>query len=509
VIRAIVPFAAHGVARAACRGALFLALAVATTGFAGAEAPERFGWRTAVPEKAGSALGGLAIDVELVVGGIADPVDITHAGDGSGRLFVAEQEGFIRIVQSGQVRPVPFLDIESLVLCCGERGLLGLAFDPDYATNGFFYVNYTDNAGDSVVARYDVSAGNPNRADPNSGTVLKTWSQPFSNHNGGDLAFGPDGHLYVASGDGGSSSDPDDNGQTLDTLLGKILRLDVDAPPDYIPVDNPFVGDPMALDEIWSYGVRNPWRFGFDRLTGDLFVADVGQFTKEEVSFQAASSSGGENWGWRVLEGTFCHRDDPPGACDDFLNGGSELPILEYGHTGGNCAITGGYRYRGAAYPDLDGVYFYADFCSGRIWGATEDAPGIWLTEELLDTAFLISTFGEDEAGELYFAHLSGSGEIYRIVSTAGGGGIPCEDVRQLQARCLSGASNRIQARVVMTDTSHSGESVTIGIDGAPNVVPIVGNKAQIQQNGASSGLHVISLDDPDGCVADFEVTCP
>ena len=255
----------------------------------------------------------------------------------------------------------------------------------------------------------EVSPTDPNVADPNSAQTVLTQNQPFSNHNGGQLAFGPDGYLYIALGDGGSGGDPQDNGQNLNTWLGKILRVDIngdDFPGDpnrnyAVPPSNPFVGI-AGLDEIWAYGVRNPWRCTFDRVTGDFFIADVGQNTREEINFQPAASTGGENYGWDVLEGTFCHEDVPLGSCNQFLNGDSTLPVLEYSSTGSNCSVTGGYRYRGQLYPQLDGIYFYADLCSGIIWGAIEGNP--WISQQLLDTQFTITTFGEDEAGELYVA---------------------------------------------------------------------------------------------------------
>ena len=268
--------------------------------------------------------------------------------------------------------------------------MLGLAFHPDYTTTGFFYVNYTDNLGDTVVARYTVSAKDPNVADPDSAQTVLTQDQPFSNHNGGQVAFGPDGYLYIALGDGGSGGDPQENGQNLNTWLGKILRVDVngdDFPGDpnrnyAVPPDNPFVSDPNALDEIWAYGVRNPWRCTFDRVTGDFFIADVGQGAWEEINFQPAASPGGENYGWDVLEGGLhgpqpvpggnCFEDFPQGSCNAFLNGGSTLPVLEYSHSFG-CSVTGGYRYRGQLYPQLDGIYFYSDLCSGIIWGAIQE----------------------------------------------------------------------------------------------------------------------------------------
>jgi glucose/arabinose dehydrogenase len=362
------------------------------------------------------------IQLEPVASGLTMPVTVSNAGDGTGRLFIVEQEGLIRILIGGTVLPTPFLDISDLVSCCGEQGLLGLAFHPDYTANGFFYVNYTNNAGDTVVARYTVSASDPNIADPDSAQTVLTQDQPFSNHNGGQLAFGPDGYLYIALGDGGSGGDPQDNGQNLNTWLGKILRVDIngdDFPGDpdrnyAVPLDNPFVGDPDALDEIWAYGVRNPWRCTFDRVTGDFFIADVGQGTREEIDFQPAESSGGENYGWDVLEGTFCHEDIPQGSCNQFLNGGSTLPVLEYNHTFG-CAVTGGYRYRGQLYPQLDGVYFYSDLCSGTIWGAIQDKQGRWISQDLLDSGLTVTTFGEDEAGEVYVADYS-SGVLYQVV---------------------------------------------------------------------------------------------
>ena len=269
---------------------------------------------------------GQTIQLQLVVSGLNLPVTVTNAGDGSGRLFIVQQTGQIRILNGGTLLPTPFLNISGLVSCCGEQGLLGLAFHPDYANNGFFYVNYTNVAGNTVVARYEVSPTDPNVADPNSAQTVLTQNQPFSNHNGGQLAFGPDGYLYIALGDGGSGGDPQENGQNLQTWLGKILRVDIngdDFPGDpnrnyAVPPGNPFVGDPNALDEIWAYGVRNPWRCTFDRLTGDFFIADVGQNAWEEINFQPAASAGGENYGWDVLEGMHCFEDQPQGAATRF-----------------------------------------------------------------------------------------------------------------------------------------------------------------------------------------------
>ncbi len=361
------------------------------------------------------------IQLEQVASGFTSPVTVTNAGDGSGRLFIVQQPGQILILINGTVLPTPFLDISDLVSCCGEQGLLGLAFHPDYAANGFFYVDYTDNAGNTVVARYTVSAKDPNVADPDSAYTILTQAQPFPNHNGGQLAFGPDGYLYIALGDGGSGGDPQENGQNLQTWLGKILRVDVngdDFPGDpnrnyAVPPDNPFVGDPDALDEIWAYGVRNPWRCTFDRITGDFFIADVGQNSWEEINFQPAASTGGENYGWDVLEGMHCFEDQPPGSCNQFLNGGSTLPVLEYSHSLG-CSVTGGYRYRGQLYPQLNGIYFYSDLCSGTIWGAIQD-NGRWMSQDLLASGLTVTTFGEDESGEVYVADYSG-GTLYQIV---------------------------------------------------------------------------------------------
>ena len=373
------------------------------------------------------------IHLEQVVGGITQPTTVTNAGDGSGRIFITQETGQIRIVINGTLLPTPFLDISNLVRQDPEQGLLGLAFHPDYASNGYFYVDYTDNDHNIVVARYQVSAGDPNIADPNSAyTILKQPQIDSEDHNGGTVAFGPDGYLYISIGDGSCCGDPEGNGQDLTTWLGKILRVDInrdDFPGDPnrnygVPPDNPFVGHPPTLPEIWAYGLRNPWRCSFDRLTGDFFIGDVGQDTWEEVDFQPAGSSGGENYGWSVLEGMHCFNDNPPGSCDDFLNGGSTLPILEYNHDFPGCAVTGGYRYRGQRYADLAGVYFYGDFCYGLIWGAIQQGNGTWQSQVLLDNGlgFAITTFGEDEAGELYVVkfnsdqsvlyHIAGSQEV-------------------------------------------------------------------------------------------------
>ncbi len=358
---------------------------------------------TPIPETAVTS-----INFERIASGFVKPVYLTHAGDD--RLFLVEQDGTIRIIQNGAVLPQPFLNIDPLVGSdASERGLLGLAFHPNYAENGRFFIYYTDNSGGTVVARYEVSA-DPNLADPATAQILLTLPQPYSNHNGGQIAFGPDGYLYVGLGDGGSANDPLGAGQDPSILLGALLRLDVDfAETGYaIPADNPFVGDDTKRNEIWAYGLRNPWRFSFDRLTGDLYIADVGQNLWEEVHFQPAGSAGGENYGWNIMEGNHCFQSD---TCDQT---GLELPIVEYPHGNGSCSITGGYVYRGQQFLELYGNYFYADYCSGIFWSLLQQPDGSWATNQLVDSPHFVSSFGEDANGELYFLSY-GEGAIYQI----------------------------------------------------------------------------------------------
>jgi glucose/arabinose dehydrogenase len=346
------------------------------------------------------------------VGGFDRPVGIAHAGDGSGRLFIVERGGAVWVARGATVLDEPFLDISDRIEASGgEQGLLGLAFPPGYEAKGHFYVNYT-RAGDgaTTVARYSVTA-DQDLADPASEEVILTVEQPFSNHNGGHLAFGPDGYLYIGLGDGGSGGDPLGNGQSTGTLLGKVLRIDVESgeAPYVIPADNPFVGVPGAREEIWALGLRNPWRFSFDRGTGDLYIGDVGQSSYEEADYQAAASLGGENYGWNIMEGAHCFGRD---ECD---RAGLTPPVAEYAHDGVDCSVTGGYVYRGEDGTGLTGIYFFGDFCSGRIRGLRPDGAS-WESTVLLDSGLLISTFGEDESGELYLADYSGGG-IYRVTA--------------------------------------------------------------------------------------------
>jgi glucose/arabinose dehydrogenase len=346
-----------------------------------------------------------AAGLEPVATGLGPALALTHAGDT--RLFVTLQDGRIVVIDGAGPRTQPFLDIRDLVSCCGERGLLSAAFHPRYRENGFFYVNYTGRDGSTVVARYQVS-GDPNVADRASAVTILTIAQPFANHNGGQMVFGADGYLYIATGDGGSGGDPNNLAQSLGTLLGKILRIDVDGGAPYaIPPDNPFVGQAGARGEIWAYGLRNPWRFTFDRATRDLWIADVGQGSWEEVNLTPASSRGGENYGWRRMEGAHCF--NPSTNCND---GSLVLPLFEYSHSFG-CSVTGGYRYRGSRYPRLAGTYFYGDFCSGTIWAARESG-GTWSSEVFLETARPISSFGEDLTGEVYVVTIDGG--VWRIV---------------------------------------------------------------------------------------------
>lgn len=335
------------------------------------------------------------------------PIQVTHAGDGSGRLFVVQRDGKIMLVKNNQVQAQAFLDVSSLVVNNGEQGLLGLAFHPNYPTSPYFYINYTRKSdGDTVIARYTITA-NPDIADPASASILLTINQPYTNHNGGQLFFSPlDGYLYIGMGDGGSGGDPHNFAQDLNSLLGKMLRLDVDSASPYaIPPDNPYVDIP-GLDEIWASGLRNPWRFSFDRLTGDLYIGDVGQNAWEEVSYQAAATPGGLNFGWRCREGMHDYNFQP--SCQSLT---LTEPVAEYSHSLG-CSVSGGFVYRGAAFPGLVGHYFYADYCSGRIWSfyQVSSNPLTFSTPELeLDTSLNISSFGEDEQGEIYFVDLNGS----------------------------------------------------------------------------------------------------
>ncbi len=337
---------------------------------------------------------------QTIVSGLERPIDLQHAGDGSGRSFIIEKVGRIRILQAGNLVDFPFLNITERVGSQGnEQGLLGLAFHPRYAENGLFFVNYTDRNGDTVIARYRVTA-DPNLADPSSELVLLRVSQPYGNHNGGVLAFGPDGYLYAGLGDGGSAGDPRGNAQKLDTLLGKILRLDVDSAEPYaIPADNPFG------NEIWAYGLRNPWRMSFDRGTGDLYVGDVGQGNWEEINFVSAGMPGGVNFGWDYFEGTHPYEGTPPQGTQ-FVP-----PVAEYDH-GQGCSVTGGYVYRGSM-PAWSGIYLYGDYCSGNVWGLIRSDGG-WQTRVLFEALGRITSFGQDESGEVYL--VTDSGQILGLM---------------------------------------------------------------------------------------------
>jgi glucose/arabinose dehydrogenase len=350
------------------------------------------------------------IRLEPVVGGFERPTYLTHAYDN--RLFVVEQAGVIRIIENGALLELPFLDIRDRVNAQAfERGLLSVAFHPDYGQNGQFYVNYTDLQGATVVSRYQVRPENRNAADPASEAILLRIVQPYANHNGGQLQFGPDGYLYVGMGDGGSAGDPQNNGQNPNTLLGSLLRIDVSgAEPYQLPPDNPFVLSGAGPGEIWATGLRNPWRFSFDRLTGDLYLADVGQGAWEEVNYQPAASMGGENYGWNVLEGTHCY------ASNECQRSGLTMPVAEYSHLEGGCSVTGGYVYRGRRFPSLNGNFLLGDYCSGIIWSLFHQADGTWLLNPLLDTEISISSFGEDVDGELYVLDHTG-GFAYQIQS--------------------------------------------------------------------------------------------
>jgi glucose/arabinose dehydrogenase len=364
------------------------------------------------PNPSDPPAGMVPVGLQDVASGLSVPLYLTAPAGDPTRLFIVEKGGAIRVVKDGALLPTPFLDLTGRVSTGGEQGLFGLAFDPAYADNGRFVVHYTDVGGNTVVSLFRVSADDADRADPASETIVLTAEQPFSNHNGGQILFGPDGMLYIGLGDGGSSGDPGGRGQALTDLLGSILRVDVRTGTGYtIPPDNPFLGRADARPEIWSFGLRNPWRFTFDPATGDLYIADVGQNAWEEVDVVpvAAGAGRGANFGWNVTEGRHCFAQ---ADCDltQFT-----LPVLEYGH-GEGCSIAGGYVYRGAAIPALQGHYFYADYCQGwvrifRLQDGQAVEPQQWPT---LAPGGAITSFGQDAAGELYV--LSAEGRVSRIV---------------------------------------------------------------------------------------------
>ncbi|HLF74050.1 MAG TPA: PQQ-dependent sugar dehydrogenase [Anaerolineales bacterium] len=352
---------------------------------------------TDTPSSAGTFPDTNAYTWQSLVSGLHRPVDLQT--DGSGRLFVLEKVGRIRIIENGQLLEAPFLDISGRVgSTSNEQGLLSLAFHPHYAQNGRFFVNYTDVNGDTVIARFQVS-GDPNVADPASEVQLLGVDQPFANHNGGVLIFGPDGYLYAGLGDGGSQGDPFNNAQNTNTLLGKILRLDVDSADPYgVPADNPFG------NEIWHYGLRNPWRISFDRATGNLYIADVGQNQWEEINFLEAGAPGGTNFGWNHREGAHDYEGNGPAGMVD--------PVAEYNHNEGSCSVTGGYVYRGSM-TEWNGIYLYGDWCTGFIWGLIHSDNG-WQAQRLFDLDANITSFGQDESGEIYL--VADGGDIYRLV---------------------------------------------------------------------------------------------
>lgn len=347
------------------------------------------------------------IELELVQDGFSQPLHLQNSGDN--RLFIVEKGGKIKVIlEDNTVSPTPFLDLSGIISTQGEQGLLGLAFHPDYDNNGYFFVNYTNTAGNTQISRFTVSAANPDIADPGSELFILDFNQPASNHNGGDMIFGPDGYLYISSGDGGSSGDPNNLAQNIDVLLGKMLRLDIDNPSGGnaygIPPDNPFINTQDARPEIWAYGLRNPWRFSIDIEDNNIWIADVGQGSREEINRQSLDE-GGVNYGWRCYEGSLPFNTDgcPPQ---------SELafPIAEYGHDNGNCSITGGHVYRGSEYSDIAGLYFFADYCSGMIGSVDRedqvtiygDFPGRWVA------------FGQDVNQELYLIDIN-EGKVFRL----------------------------------------------------------------------------------------------
>ena len=420
------------------------------------------------------------IALSTFVTGLSSVVHVQH--DGLGRIYMVQQQGIIRVHDGTALRVTPFLNIDPIVQGGGEEGLLSVAFHPNYAANGFFYVYYTNNSGNNVVARYQRSATDPFVANAGSGAIVLTLLHPgASNHNGGSINFGSDGYLYINTGDGGGGGDPQENAQNLGSLLGKQLRLNVNSLPYTIPPGNPFVGVPGARPEIWSYGLRNPWRFTFDRQTGDMFIGDVGQNAIEEIDFQPAGV-GGLNYGWDDMEGAQCF--EPSSGC---LTANRVLPIIQVNHSSGDCAIVGGFRYRGTQVPFLAGKYLHSDNCTGRIRVATETSPGVWSDSINLDTPHNITTFGEDASGELYVA-AANNGTVYRIV------GVP---PATLSVADLSVAEGAGAAVLNVTLSPSISQAVTVQYTTAPGTATAGADYTAVSGTitfPAASGTRTISV---------------
>jgi glucose/arabinose dehydrogenase len=354
----------------------------------------------------------LDLELELFAEGVIQPTDMVAATDGTDRLFVVSRIGTIHVIEDGELREEPFLDLrEQIEHEMVEQGMLSMALHPDFAENGYFYVYYiTHGDEDTMVSRFQISEDGQ-FGDPGTETPILEVEQPHYSHNGGNVKFGPDGYLYIGLGDGEDPGDPHENSQDPNTMLGSILRIDVDGGEPYaIPEDNPFVGSDEGLDEVWAYGLRNPWRFSFDQETGDMFMVDVGQWEIEEVNVQPADSSGGENYGWPIMEGDECWEAE---ECD---KEGLTMPAVTYENPDFGCAIIGGYTYHGSAHPELEGIYFFGDWCSGNIWGMVEE-DGEWVKEIVIESDLMINAFGLDHNGEIYALDFEEGGGIYRVTA--------------------------------------------------------------------------------------------
>ncbi len=345
--------------------------------------------------------------------GLAAPTQVTNAGDGTNRLFIVERRGTVRVWAAGALVSGYFMDLRTIVADGGERGLLSIAFHPDFQTNRTLFAYYTNNGGDIVVARFQTNTARTRVIATSRRNILHIEHSAYSNHNGGSMVFGPDGYLYLGTGDGGGSGDPQNNALNKTRLLGKILRIDIDGTGDgpwgryKAPSTNPFFGATPGAAEVWAYGLRNPWRISFDRATGRLFIADVGQGRYEEIDREPPGFAGGRNYGWDAMEGNACY------TASKCPLAGDTLPVLVYSHAGGNCSITGGYVYRGSSYPNMVGQYVFADFCSGRIWTMPSAGSG---KVQRADTAVRITSFGESERGELFAVSIDG--RLFRVRST-------------------------------------------------------------------------------------------